>query len=100
PHPRGRPPSPPRRSSDLKQAYHGSTQGALSVIGNKAYHEAYAPLLPEIDFITFNDISSLSRITTETAAVIMETVQGEAGVRVPRSEEHTSELQSRENLVC
>ncbi len=69
-----------------KQAYHGSTQGALSLIGNNAYHEAYAPLLPEIDFITFNDISSLSRITTETAAVIMETVQGEAGVRVPSRE--------------
>jgi len=69
-----------------KQAYHGSTQGALSLIGNADYHRAYAPLLPEIDFITFNDSSSLSRITTETAAVIIETVQGEAGVRVPSAE--------------
>ncbi|SMG20263.1 aspartate aminotransferase family protein [Sphingobacterium psychroaquaticum] len=64
-------------------AYHGSTQGALSLIGNKAYHEAYAPLLPEIDFIDFNDEAALASITTDTAAVIVEAIQGEAGVRVP-----------------
>ncbi|MFD2554439.1 aspartate aminotransferase family protein [Sphingobacterium tabacisoli] len=66
-----------------KKAYHGSTQGALSLIGNPAYQEAYAPLLPEIDFITFNDHDDLSHITTATAAVIVEAIQGEAGVRVP-----------------
>lgn len=66
-----------------KKAYHGSTQGALSLIGNVAYQEAYAPLLPEIDFITFNDHDDLSHITTATAAVIVEAIQGEAGVRVP-----------------
>ncbi|ERJ60974.1 aspartate aminotransferase family protein [Sphingobacterium paucimobilis] len=66
-----------------KKAYHGSTQGALSLIGNPAYQEAYAPLLPEIDFITFNDQKDLSHITTATAAVIVEAIQGEAGVRVP-----------------
>lgn len=66
-----------------KKAYHGSTQGALSLIGNPAYQEAYAPLLPEIDFITFNDHNDLSHITTATAAVIVEAIQGEAGVRVP-----------------
>lgn len=69
-----------------EKAYHGSTQGALSLIGNPAYHEAYAPLLPEIDFIRFNDIDSLNSITTETAAVIIEAIQGEAGVRVPSKE--------------
>lgn len=69
-----------------EKAYHGSTQGALSLIGNPAYHEAYAPLLPEIDFIQFNDIDSLNSITTETAAVIIEAIQGEAGVRVPSKE--------------
>lgn len=66
-----------------KKAYHGSTQGALSLIGNPAYQEAYAPLLPEIDFINFNDPNDLSAITTQTAAVIVEAIQGEAGVRVP-----------------
>lgn len=66
-----------------EKAYHGSTQGALSLIGNIDYRTAYAPLLPEIDFIKLNDIKSLDAITEKTAAVIIETIQGEAGVRVP-----------------
>lgn len=66
-----------------EKAYHGSTQGALSLIGNPAYQDAYAPLLPEIDFIRFDDIESLQQITSQTATVIIEAVQGEAGVRVP-----------------
>ncbi|WP_104385688.1 aspartate aminotransferase family protein [Sphingobacterium sp. HMA12] len=66
-----------------KKAYHGSTQGALSLIGNDEYRQAYAPLLPEIDFITFNDPRDLANITDKTAAVILEAIQGEAGVRVP-----------------
>src|SRR5690606_28312747 len=69
-----------------EKAYHGSTQGALSLIGNPAYQKAYAPLLPEIEFIQFNDISSLDIITNQTAAVIVEAIQGEAGVRVPSTE--------------
>lgn len=66
-----------------KKAYHGSTQGALSLIGNTEYHKAYAPLLPEIDFVSYNDIADLEKISTQTAAVIVEAIQGEAGVRVP-----------------
>lgn len=66
-----------------EKAYHGSTQGALSLIGDPRYREAYAPLLPDIHFIPFDQTDSLSRITTETAAVVVEAVQGEAGVRVP-----------------
>lgn len=69
-----------------KKAYHGSTQGALSLIGNPAYQEAYAPLLPEIEFIQFNNTSNLDIITDQTAAVIVEAIQGEAGVRVPSKE--------------
>ena len=66
-----------------KKAYHGSTQGALSLIGNPAYRTVYAPLLPDIDFITYNDLADLEKISTKTAAVIIEAIQGEAGVRVP-----------------
>ena len=66
-----------------KKAYHGSTQGALSLIGNEDYRRAYAPLLPEIDFIRFNDMEDLDKITASTAAVILEAIQGEAGIRVP-----------------
>lgn len=69
-----------------KNAYHGSTQGALSLIGGTQYQEAYAPLLPEIDFIEFNSIVDLESITEKTAAVIIEAIQGEAGVRVPSAE--------------
>lgn len=64
-------------------SYHGSTQGALSVMGNEYYKQAYRPLLPGIRFIEFNNASHLDQISTETAALIMETIQGEAGIRVP-----------------
>jgi len=64
-------------------AYHGSTQGALSVMGNDYYKSAYRPLLPEIEFITFNNLPDLNFIDTDTACVIIETIQGEAGIRVP-----------------
>lgn len=69
-----------------KNAYHGSTQGALSLIGGTAYQKAYAPLLPEIEFIEFNNIIDLELITNQTAAVFVEAIQGEAGVRVPDKE--------------
>lgn len=66
-----------------EKAYHGSTQGALSLIGNPGYHRAYAPLLPEIGFVRYNDREAIQRITTSTAAIILEAVQGEAGIRIP-----------------
>src|SRR5690606_40243125 len=66
-----------------RNAYHGSTQGALSLIGNPAYHQAYAPLLPETDFIQFNNISSLALISEQTAAVIVEAKIGRAHVQGP-----------------
>lgn len=64
-------------------SYHGSTQGALSVMGNEEYKQAYRPLLPGVNFIRFNHIDDLELITEETACVIIETLQGEAGIRVP-----------------
>lgn len=66
-----------------EKAYHGSSQGALSLIGNPEYHRAYAPLLPEIKFIRYNAIEDIDRITSATAAIILEAIQGEAGIRVP-----------------
>lgn len=69
-----------------KNSYHGSTQGALSVMGNEYYKQAYRPLLPGIRFIEFNNMPDLEQINTDTAAIIVETIQGEAGVRVPESE--------------
>jgi len=63
-------------------AYHGSTHGALSVMGNEFYKQKYRPLLPDVDFIHFGVDADLDKITSATACVIMETVQGEAGVRV------------------
>ncbi|WP_316822385.1 aspartate aminotransferase family protein [Pedobacter gandavensis] len=63
-------------------SYHGSTQGALSLMGNEEFKQAYRPLLPDIRFINFNVIPDLDLITERTAAVFMETVQGEAGLRI------------------
>jgi len=65
----------------FNNAYHGSTQGALSLNGNEDIKRNYRPLLPGIRHINFGKHQDLSQITTQTAAVLIETVQGEAGVR-------------------
>jgi acetylornithine/succinyldiaminopimelate/putrescine aminotransferase len=67
----------------FRNSYHGSTQGALSVMGNEEYKQAYRPLLPGIQFIDFNNLDDLHSITEQTACVLIETIQGEAGIRVP-----------------
>lgn len=64
-------------------AYHGSTHGALSIGGGEQFKNAFRPLLPDIRQIRFGVEDDLSQISTRTAAVIIETIQGEAGVRVP-----------------
>lgn len=64
-------------------SYHGSTQGALSIMGNEEYKQAYRPLLPGTGFIRFNEPADLELITTETACVVIETIQGEAGISIP-----------------
>ena len=66
-----------------EKAYHGSTHGALSVSGNEKKKSAFRPLLPEVRFIRHNEIDDLDQITTKTAGVIIEVIQGDAGVRIP-----------------
>lgn len=66
-----------------RKSYHGSTHGSLSVSGNEVKKRAFRPLLPDVRFIDFNKISDIQLITQRTACVIMETIQGDAGVRVP-----------------
>ncbi len=69
-----------------RKSYHGSTHGSLSVSGNELKKSAFRPLLPDVKFIDFNFIPDLSQITNRTACVIMETIQGDAGVRIPSKE--------------
>ena len=66
-----------------KNSYHGSTHGSLSATGNETKQSSFKPLLPQIDYITFNDIDSLQLITDKTACVLIETIQGDAGLRKP-----------------
>lgn len=63
----------------MKNAYHGSTQGALSLMSDPVYRESFGPLLPGIAHLEFNNPQDLDRITEQSAAVIVETIQGEAG---------------------
>jgi len=70
----------------FKNAYHGSSHGALSVIGDKSYQIPFEPLLPGVEHIEFNSINDLKVITAETACVIIEPVQGEAGIIVATQE--------------
>ncbi len=66
----------------FRNAYHGSTQGALSLMGNETYKQAFRPLLPDIRFLNFNTTDDLRHITHRTACVVVEPIQGEAGIRV------------------
>lgn len=67
-------------------AYHGSSHGALSLLGDEKFKRNYRPLLPDIRFIRFNSIPDLSQISTKTAAVILEPIQSEAGICIPDDE--------------
>lgn len=70
----------------FKGAYHGSTHGSLSISGNEEKKYAFRPLLPNIYHIDFNNIDQLSEIDATTACVIIEPIQGDAGVRIPSNE--------------
>lgn len=65
------------------KSYHGSTHGALSLLGSEHQKEGYRPLIPGTRFIRFNNIKDLVQITTSTAAVLLETIQGGAGFILP-----------------
>lgn len=67
----------------FNKSYHGSTHGALSVMGDEYWRNAYRPLLPGVWHATYNDVASIDLITSETACVIAETVQAESGIVVP-----------------
>ena len=65
-------------------SYHGNTQGSMSVCGAEEQNRAFRPLLPNVKFIEFNNFKDLNKITTKTAGVILETIQGGAGFIVPK----------------
>jgi acetylornithine/succinyldiaminopimelate/putrescine aminotransferase len=67
----------------FKNSYHGSTQGALSVMGSEYWQQAFRPLLPGITQLRYNVMEDLDAITDEVACVIAETIQAEAGVNLP-----------------
>jgi acetylornithine/succinyldiaminopimelate/putrescine aminotransferase len=64
-------------------AYHGNTMGSLSVMGFEERKQVFRPLVPDVDFITFNNEDDLQKITTKTAGIILETIQGGAGFIQP-----------------
>lgn len=70
----------------FKNAYHGSTQGCLSIIGSNEFKKPFEPLLSNITQIEFNNENDLAAITTKTACVIVEPIMGEAGVVAPKND--------------
>jgi acetylornithine/succinyldiaminopimelate/putrescine aminotransferase len=69
----------------FKNAYHGSTHGAMSVMGSEFFKTAYRPLLPDIEFLEFNNEADLERINSKTACVLVEPIQGEGGIISPKN---------------
>ncbi|MEC4050637.1 aspartate aminotransferase family protein [Flavobacterium sp. SUN046] len=66
-------------------AYHGNTMGSMSVMGFEERKQIFRPLIPDVDFITFNNEADLEKITTRTAGIIMESIQGGAGFIQPQN---------------
>ncbi|MEL1244080.1 aspartate aminotransferase family protein [Flavobacterium sp. DGU11] len=67
-------------------AYHGNTMGSMSVMGFEERKQIFRPLIPDVDFITFNNEDDLQKITTKTAGIILETIQGGAGFIQPHND--------------
>lgn len=72
-----------RKMIAFRNAYHGSTQGALSLMGGDYFKTGYGPLLPDVEILEYNSLSDLERIDAETACVFAESIQGEAGALPP-----------------
>src|SRR5215469_673627 len=70
----------------FNNSYHGSTQGALSIIGSEYWRNAFRPLLPGILHFDYNSYDAINAIREETACIIVETVQAEAGIVAPQKE--------------
>ncbi len=70
----------------FNNSYHGSTQGALSVMGDEYWRNAFRPLLPGVLHLEYNSFESLNEISQQTACVVAETVQAEAGIIAPSKE--------------
>ncbi len=68
-----------------KNAYHGNTMGSMSVMGFEERKQIFRPLIPDVDFITFNKEADLEKITTKTAGIILESIQGGAGFIQPEN---------------
>ncbi|WP_082868110.1 aspartate aminotransferase family protein [Tenacibaculum ovolyticum] len=81
-----------------KNSYHGNTQGAMSVCGAEQQNRAFRPLVPGIKFIEFNNEADLAKITTKTAGVILETIQGGAGFIEPQNDYLTKVKQRCEEV--
>jgi len=67
-------------------AYHGNTMGSMSVMGFEERKQIFRPLIPDVDFITFNNEEDISKITTKTAGIILESIQGGAGFIEPKND--------------
>lgn len=80
----------------FKNSYHGDTQGSLSVTGRDIYRDPYLPLLPDVHFGEFNSDSALDLIDDETAAVILEPIQGEGGI-IPAQKKWLASLRKKCN---
>lgn len=83
-----------RKIISFANCYHGSTHGCLSLSSNPKYQKAFSPLLPDIEHITINNINDLEKIDQNTACVIAEPVQGEAGV-IAMNKEYASLLRQK-----
>lgn len=70
----------------FNNAYHGSTQGALSIMGGEYWRNAFRPLLPDIFHFDYNDDAVIQSIDSSVTCVILETIQAESGITVPRKE--------------